>query len=39
MILTNETDSNLQKLITLSILIGKKESRLVGKILKNSTAY
>jgi hypothetical protein len=39
MILTNETDSNLQKFITLSTLIGKKESRLIGKVLKNSTAF
>jgi hypothetical protein len=38
-ILKNETDSNLQKFITPNILIGKNESRLIGKVLTNSTAF
>jgi hypothetical protein len=38
-ILAKETDSNLQKFITPRIFIGKNESRLVGKVLKNSTAF
>jgi hypothetical protein len=38
-ILAKKTDSNLQKFITPRIFIGKNESRLVGKVLKNSTAF
>jgi hypothetical protein len=36
-ILTNETYINFQKFITTRILIGKNESRLIGKVMKIST--
>jgi hypothetical protein len=39
MILTNKTDSNFQKFITPRILIGKYESRLVGKVRTLSTTF
>jgi hypothetical protein len=38
-VLTKETDNNLKKFITPRILIGKNESRLIRKVLKNSTAF
>jgi hypothetical protein len=38
-VMTKETDSNLQKFITPRILIGKNESRLIKKLLKNSTSF
>jgi hypothetical protein len=38
-VLTKETDSHLQTFITLRIIIGKNESRLIEKVLKNFTSF